>query len=357
MHETLSSRKKQQAAVASTSSASGANMSGLTNSFFDCALRTFEIESKAVRRTIESLDPAIFQKACEILLAVEGRVAVTGMGKSGHVARKISSTLSSTGTPAIFLHPAEGAHGDIGMLKPGDAIIMLSKSGESDELFSLLPALLDRHIPIIAITAQPNSKLGQAASQSGGVTLAIVIDEEACPNDLAPTASTTASLVLGDALAMALLESRKFTSLDFAKLHPAGALGRKLTLTVRDLMVTGERMPIVSPDDDLSEVMTEITSKRLGSTAVVKDGKLVGIVTDGDLRRYFQAQEQVNIRAVKAQDIMIPNPRTTSPDVLAIEALRSMENDTPKVMQLVVLEGKRLVGMIHLHDLVKAGIS
>lgn len=329
----------------------------MTNTYFECALRTFEIESEAIRRTIEMLDPAAFQKACEILLGVQGRVAVTGMGKSGHVARKISSTLSSTGTPAMFLHPAEGAHGDIGMLKPGDAVVMLSKSGESDELFSLLPALLDRHIPIIAITAQLESKLGSAAEQSGGVALQIVIDEEACPNDLAPTASTTASLVLGDALAMALLEARKFTSLDFAKLHPAGALGRKLTLTVRDLMVSGKAVPVVSPSDDLATVMNEITSKRLGSTAVVEDGRLVGIVTDGDLRRFFQSQEQINIRAVRAGQIMIAHPRSTAPHVLAIEALRSMENETPKVMQLVVVDGEKLVGMIHLHDLVKAGIS
>jgi arabinose-5-phosphate isomerase len=332
-------------------------MIDMTNSYFECALRTFEIESRAIRRTIELLDPAAFQKACEILLAVGGRVAVTGIGKSGHVARKISSTLSSTGTPAIFLHPAEGAHGDIGMLKPGDAIIMLSKSGESDELFSLLPALLDRKIPIIAITAQPHSKLGSAASQSGGVTLLIVIDEEACPNDLAPTASTTAALVLGDALAMALLEARKFTSLDFAKLHPAGALGRKLTLTVRDLMVSGDAIPIVSPEDDLATVMNEITSKRLGSTAVVDGGKLLGIVTDGDLRRFFQSREQVSVRSVQAKEIMISGPRTTTPETLAIDALRSMENEQSKVMQLVVIEADRLIGMIHLHDLVKAGIS
>lgn len=332
-------------------------MSTLTNSYFDCALKTFEIESNAIRRTIESLDPKSFQKACELLLAVEGRVAVTGMGKSGHIARKLSSTLSSTGTPAMFLHPTEGAHGDIGMLKPGDAIIMLSRSGESEELFSLLPALLERRIPIIAITAQPHSKLGSAAAQSGGVTLQIVIDEEACPNDLAPTASTTAALVLGDALAMALLEARKFSSLDFARLHPAGALGRRLTLTVRDLMVSGDSVPAVSPEADLSEVMNEITSKRLGATAVVEDSALLGIVTDGDLRRYFQSREQVNVRSVKAREIMITAPRTTTADTLAIDALRSMENDRPKVMQLVVLDGGRLVGMIHLHDLVKAGIS
>ncbi len=329
----------------------------MTNSYFECALRTFDIESKSIRRTIELLDPAAFQRACEILLAVEGRVAVTGMGKSGHVARKLSSTLSSTGTPAIFLHPAEGAHGDIGMLKPGDAIVMLSKSGESEELFSLLPALLDRRIPIIAITAQPQSKLGSAAAQSGGVTLPIVIDEEACPNDLAPTASTTAALVLGDALAMALLEARKFSSLDFAKLHPAGALGRKLTLTVRDLMVADTGIPIVGPNDDLATVMNEITSKRLGSAAVVEKGELLGIVTDGDLRRFFQSREQVSVRSVMAKEIMISQPRSTTPDTLAIEALRSMENVLPKVMQLVVLDGNKLVGMIHLHDLVKAGIS
>lgn len=344
--------------TASAADASVADMPELTNSYFECALRTFEIESRAVRRTIESLSPQDFQRACEILLAVEGRVAVTGMGKSGHIARKLSSTLSSTGTPAMFLHPAEGAHGDIGMLKPGDAIVMLSKSGESDELFSLLPALLDRKIPIVAITAQPTSKLGSAASQSGGIVLPIVIDEEACPNDLAPTASTTAALILGDALAMALLEARKFTSLDFAKLHPGGALGRKLTLTVRDLMISGSNIPVVSPDNNLSIVMNEITSKRLGCTAVVEDGTLLGIITDGDLRRYFQLHEQVSIRAVSAREITVTGARTTKPDVLAIDALRSMENELPKVMQLLVLDdSSKLVGVLHLHDVVRAGIA
>jgi arabinose-5-phosphate isomerase len=356
--EKVSRSVRRSEQVSSTSSANEAEMAGLSNSYFDCALRTFEIESRAVRRTIESLDPSSFQRACEILLRIEGRVAVTGMGKSGHIARKLSSTLSSTGTPAMFLHPAEGAHGDIGMLKPGDAIVMLSKSGESDELFSLLPALLDRKIPIVAITAQPNSKLGNAARESGGVVLPIVVEEEACPNDLAPTASTTAALVLGDALAMALLEARKFTSIDFAKLHPAGALGRKLTLTARDLMVSGSSIPQVSPEADLGVVMDEITSKRLGCTAVTQSGKLLGIITDGDLRRYFQAHEQVTLRAVTAREIMVEDPRSITPETLAIDALRSMENDTPKVMQLVVLDTSgQLVGMLHLHDLVKAGIS
>lgn len=330
----------------------------MSNAYFDCAVRTFEIESSAIRRTIELLSPEAFKRACELVLGATGRVVVTGMGKSGHVARKIASTLASTGTPAMFLHPAEGAHGDVGMLMSGDVILMLSKSGESDELFSLIPSLLAKRVPIVAITANSQSKLAQAAETSGGVLLPIVVDEEACPNDLAPTASTTAALVLGDALAMALLEARQFTSSDFAKLHPAGALGRKLTLRVRDLMTAGAGVPIVPPDADLLRVMDEMTSKRFGCTCVGLNGTLLGIITDGDLRRYFQSHHSVDLHQVYANDIMIANPRTTMPDVLAIDALRSMEHDVPKVMQLIVLDTDRTIGgIIHLHDIVKAGIS
>lgn len=342
--------------VSSTGSEEATNMSQ-NSQFFQCALKTFEIESAAIQRTIDGLSSADFDKACELLLNATGRVIVTGMGKSGHIARKLASTLSSTGTPAIFLHPAEAAHGDIGLLKEGDVMLMLSKSGGSEELFSVLPAVMSRRIPIIAITASTSSRLATAATQSGGVVLKIVVDEEACPNDLAPTASTTATLVLGDAIAMALLDARKFTSQDFAKLHPAGVLGRSLTMTVRDLMASGEAIPVVSPSTDLSEVMHEISRKRFGCAIVMELNRLIGIITDGDLRRYFQQIEEVHVRKICARDIAISSPRTIQSSSLASEALRSMEQGSPKVMQLVVVERDLVVGMIHLHDIVKAGIS
>jgi arabinose-5-phosphate isomerase len=321
------------------------------------ARRTFELESAAIRTTIEHLDPDAFRSACDMILATTGRVVVTGVGKSGHIANKIASTLSSTGTPAFFLHPSEAAHGDMGMVRAEDVMIMLSKSGSSDELSTLLPAIIRIGIRIIAITCVPDSRLADAARQSGGVVLLVTCDEEACPHDLAPTASTTATLVLGDALAVALLEARKFTSVDFARLHPAGALGKKLTLQVRDLMASGAGVPRVGRDASLTKVMMEMSAKRVGATAVVQSDSLVGIITDGDLRRFFQSRDQVDVNSVRAEDLMKAEPRTIRDDVLAIEALAQMEG-TPKVMQLLVTnESGKLVGVIHMHDIVRAGIT
>ncbi len=328
-----------------------------TKSIIQSVRRTFEVERDAIDRTLEALPEENLTKACELILGCSGRVVISGMGKSGHIARKIASTMTSTGTPAIFLHPAEAAHGDIGLLQTGDVLMILSKSGASDELLPVLRAANDRRIPIIAITSAPDSDLGMAA-RTNGVVLPVIVNEEACPHDLAPTSSTTAQLVVGDAIAIALLEARKFSSEDFARLHPGGALGRRLTMTVADLMKKDDELPLLDTEASLSVVMLEITGKRLGCVCIV-DGnkKLLGIITDGDLRRYFQRQEMIDMKQVKAHELLTPTPKWVAPSILAIEALEVMEDPLPKVMQLPVLDdGQRIVGLIHLHDIVKAGI-
>jgi arabinose-5-phosphate isomerase len=326
--------------------------------YVSSARKAFATELRAVQATIDKLDAKQFDQACELLLSTKGRVIVTGVGKSGHIANKIASTLASTGTPAFFIHPAEAAHGDVGMVQPDDVVIILSKSGASDELLVLLPSLRRIGVRIVAITFAAESRLATAARESNGALLLIHCEEEACPHDLAPTASTTAMLVLGDALAIALLEAREFTSQDFARLHPAGALGRKLTFCVGDLMASGDSVPQVKQTSSLNEVMMEMSRKRFGATAVTENAKIIGIITDGDLRRYLQANATVDTREVKAKDLMSPAPRTTSPEVLAIDALRDMENTMPKVMQLLVVdESGTLEGIVHMHDIVKAGIQ
>jgi len=328
------------------------------DSFLTSAKKTFELESRAVQATEAHLDARAFEQACSIILRATGRVIVTGVGKSGHIANKIASTLASTGTPAFFLHPAEAAHGDVGMVQRDDTVIVLSKSGASDELLILLPSLRRIGVPIIAITCAAESKLAQSAHESSGAVLLIHCEEEACPLDLAPTASTTAMLVLGDALAMALLEARNFSSSDFARLHPAGALGRKLTFSVSDLMARGEAVPRVSETATMNEVMMEMSRKRFGATAVLHHERLAGIITDGDLRRYFGSHTSIDPHSVMAKDLMSVRPRTIPSSALAIEALRAMEEPLPKVMQLLVVgHDGSLEGIIHMHDIVKAGIS
>jgi arabinose-5-phosphate isomerase len=326
--------------------------------FIQSARRAFDLEERALKATAKYLDEASFKVACELIMRSNGRVIVTGVGKSGHIAHKIASTLTSTGTPAFFLHPAEAAHGDMGLVQKGDVAMVLSKSGASDELLVLLPGLLRTGVPIIALTCASESKLTQAAIESGGAVLLVHCDEEACPHDLAPTASTTATLALGDALAIALLEARNFTAQDFARLHPAGSLGKKLILRVRDLMGSSAQVPRVTALATLNEVMLEMSRKRYGSTAVTVDGKLAGIITDGDLRRYFLANPGSDTRDVRALDLMTSKARTISAEALAIEALKNMEEVAPKVMQLLVVSDTgELEGIIHMHDLVKAGIS
>jgi arabinose-5-phosphate isomerase len=328
------------------------------NSFIDRARKTFEIEERSVRATGEKLDSNAFERACQLLLQSRGRVIVTGVGKSGHIANKIASTLASTGTPAFFLHPGEAAHGDVGMVQHEDVVIVLSKSGVSDELLALYPSLRRIGVPIIAITCAPESKLAVTASESNGAVLLVHCEEEACPHDLAPTASTTAMLVLGDALAIALLEAREFSSADFARLHPAGALGRKLTFSVNDLMASGDAVPSVEESATMNQVMMEMSRKRFGATAVTAGERIIGIVTDGDLRRFFESHATIDTHAVSARDIMTRAPRTILSGTLAIEALHNMEDTTPKVMQLLVVrKDGTLEGIIHMHDIVKAGIS
>jgi arabinose-5-phosphate isomerase len=292
-----------------------------------------------------------FERAVEIILNCQGRVVVTGMGKSGLIGRKIAATLTSTGTAAIFLHPAEGMHGDLGIVQRNDCIIAISKSGETDEFYLLLPVFKRLGVPIIAITGGVSSPLAQKSD----VVLDVSVDQEACPNNLAPTCSTTASLVMGDALAVALLLKRGFSQDDFAFLHPGGNLGRKLILKVVDVMHTEVEVPIVPETANMKETILEMTSKRLGVTTVVDDGGcLKGIITDGDLRRLVERTDD-RVFSLTAGDAMTHQPKTISGDALAAEALNVMEQHS--ITSLIITDGaKKPVGIVHLHDLLKSGI-
>ena len=292
-----------------------------------------------------------FADAVEMIFNSKGRVVVTGLGKSGLVARKIVATMNSTGTAAIFLHPADAVHGDLGMVRKEDVAICISKSGDTEEIIQLLPMF--RRIGMKVICMVGNS-VSSVAKQSD-IVLDISVKEEACPHDLAPTASTTATMALGDALAMALLDRRNFTKEDFAMFHPGGNLGKRLLLKVEEMMVSGKDVPVVKQTISLSEAIVEITSKRLGATCVVDQaGRLVGIVTDGDLRRLLQ--RTTNISNLTALDAASKNPKTIRKELLAALALEEMEDF--KITQLIVVDSEhRPVGMLHLHDLVKAGLG
>jgi arabinose-5-phosphate isomerase len=303
---------------------------------------------------VAELEPRIgaaFVEACRLILACRGRVVVTGMGKSGHVARKIAATLASTGTPAFFVHPGEASHGDLGMIQPDDVVLALSYSGETDELLFILPMIKRQGIPLIAVTGRPASSLaGQAdVHLDGGIT------NEACPLGLAPTTSTTAALVLGDALAIALLEARGFTSDDFARSHPAGSLGRRLLLRISDVMHSGDDVPRVPPEASLTAALVEMTRKHLGMTAVV-DGqrRLLGVFTDGDLRRALD-DEGVNLRNATVAELMTRGPKTIGPDKLAAEAAQLMEKHQIHAL-LVVDDERRVVGALNIHDLLRARV-
>jgi arabinose-5-phosphate isomerase len=290
------------------------------------------------------------EKAIDVLLACRGKVVVTGVGKSGIVGRKIAATFASTGTPAFFLHASEATHGDLGMLAKGDVLLALSQSGESVEVVGLLPLVRRLGVPLLALTAGASSRLAQAAD----VVLDTSVPQEACPLGLAPTSSTTVAMALGDALAVALLEERGFTQEDFALLHPAGALGRRLT-RVEDLMHRGDELPVVAPTASLADTLGEITKKRLGITAVVDvAGELAGVVTDGDLRRGLQRGGDP--RALTAADLMTRDPKTIAGDALAAQAVALMEQRS--ITQLVVLGPgtRRPVGVLHLHDCLRAGV-
>ncbi|NPB06915.1 MAG: KpsF/GutQ family sugar-phosphate isomerase [Aquificae bacterium] len=310
------------------------------------AREVIDKEIEALERLKEALGED-FLKAVELVLNCEGKVVLTGIGKSGHVARKIASTLSSTGTPAVFLHPAEALHGDLGLLEPKDVLIAVSNSGESAELTAILPYAKFLGVPVVAVTNNPDSTLARHAD----AVLLLNVKEEACPLKLAPTSSTTATMALGDALAAVLMELKGFTKADFARRHPGGTLGRKLRL-VRDLYHTGDELPVVKEDAPMKEVVLEMTAKGFGATAVVNDeGKLVGIITDGDLRRFVNRGG--DFERSTARDVMTRNPKVARPDELALEALRRMEDYNITVL-IVVDEENRPVGIIHMHDILKA---
>ncbi|MGO2769325.1 KpsF/GutQ family sugar-phosphate isomerase [Pseudomonas taetrolens] len=313
------------------------------------AQRTIRLELEAVKGLLPHID-ADFVRACEMILASKGRVVVVGMGKSGHIGRKIAATLASTGTTAFFVHPAEASHGDMGMIARGDIILALSNSGSTTEIVTLLPLIKRLGIPLICMTGNPESPLAKAAD----VKLDARVAQEACPLNLAPTSSTTAALVLGDALAIALLEARGFTAEDFAFSHPGGALGRRLLLKVENVMHSGEELPQVVRGTLLKDALMEMTHKGLGMTVVIEeDGRLAGIFTDGDLRRTLD--RQIDIRNVTIDSVMTPHGKTARPDMLAAEALKIMEDH--KISALVVIDKEeRPVGALNMHDLLRAGV-
>ncbi len=308
-----------------------------------------EIEAEAVLALRTRLGEP-FLAAHDLVLATKGRVVVTGMGKSGHVGNKIASTLASTGTPAFFMHPAEASHGDLGMITSDDVVVAISNSGESEEILRILPVIKRRGAKVISITGRPQSTLAREAD----VHLDAGVEKEACPLNLAPTASTTAVLALGDALAVALLESRGFGSEDFAMHHPGGALGRRLLVHVSDIMRTGDRLPRNSPDAMLPEAIVEMSRKGMGMTCIVDGGdRLLGIYTDGDLRRTLERHD--SIRQLRVGDVMTKNPTTIGADKLAAEAARILEaRDLGG--KLVVTDGVKLVGALTFHDLLAAGV-
>ncbi len=315
------------------------------------AAQTFDIEARALLVLKERVqrDDA-FARAVRLMLDCSGRVVVMGMGKSGHVGRKIAATLASTGTPAMFVHPAEAGHGDLGMVTAGDVVLALSNSGESDELNLILPVLKRLQVPLVAMTGRAESALGRHAD----VVLDSAVEAEACPLNLAPTASTTAQMAFGDALAVALLDARGFKEEDFARSHPGGALGRKLLVLVGDLMRAGEAVPRVGPQADFNTLLREMTGKGLGFTAIVDEaGHAQGIFTDGDLRRLIE--RGVDLRSLTAADVMHPNPKRVREDELAVEAADLMERHRITSV-LVVDEQQRVVGALNSNDLMRAKV-
>lgn len=317
-----------------------------TQAILASARKTILSESESIANLIQYLDED-FAKAAEIIYQSKGRLVVTGIGKSAIIASKMVATLNSTGTPSLFLHAAEAIHGDLGMVQPGDVVICISKSGNSPEIKVLVPLLKRFGNVLIGMTANKNSFLGKESD----FVLHAYVENEACPNNLAPTNSTTAQLVLGDALAVCLMELNNFKSEDFAKYHPGGALGKKLLLRVGD-MLDATHMPAVSPDCSIKKAIVEISEKRLGVTAVVDNNKVVGIITDGDIRRMLNDRD--NIAGVSARDIMTHNPKTIKSTDMAADALNTMENFS--ITQLVVVDDGQYKGILHLHDILKEGI-
>ena len=319
------------------------------NALIAAGRRTLMIEARALAALPDRIGAA-FARACQLCLACPGRVVVSGLGKSGHIGAKIAATLASTGTPAFFLHAAEASHGDVGMVAPGDVVLAVSGSGETSELLALLPYLRRLDVPVIAMTGNAGSTLAREAA----VHLDISVDEEACPLNLAPTASTTALLAMGDALATALLEARGFTSEDFARSHPGGKLGRRLLLRVADVMRRGEQLPRVAGTFTLEEGLVEMGRKGLGLAAVTDaSGRLLGVFTDGDLRRALD--RGLSLRATTLAATMTPTPRVVRPEQLAVDAVNSMQEH--RVTALLVVDAEsRLVGALNIHDLLQAGV-
>ncbi|MFQ6091861.1 MAG: SIS domain-containing protein [bacterium] len=306
------------------------------------------IEAAAVAALEERIDTD-FERALDIIFNSKGRVIVSGMGKSGIIAKKIAATLSSTGTPAIFLHPVEGVHGDLGVVQRVDVVIAISKSGNTDELYQLVPLFKRMGIPIITLTGNPKSPLAKRSD----VVLDVSVKEEACPYDLIPTASTTATVAMGDALAIGLLHRRNFSPEDFALLHPGGALGRRLLLTVEDLMLTGDEVPIVSQETSMEKTILEMTAKRGVTSVVDNEGRLAGIFVYGDLGRLLERTKDIFDK--KVREVMIGNPKTITKERLAAEAIQMMEEYG--ITSLIVIDGgRRPIGIVHLHDIMRAGV-
>jgi len=314
------------------------------------AQAVIETEAAAVQALSSRIDHRFFS-ACQCILSCRGRVVVTGMGKSGHIGSKIAATLASTGTPAFFVHPGEASHGDLGMITRDDAVLALSNSGETDELLIIVPLIRRLGVPLIALTGNPNSSLARAAS----VHLDVSVEREACPLGLAPTSSTTATLAMGDALAVAVLDARGFTAEDFARSHPGGRLGRRLLIHVSDIMRTGEAIPRVAPDAPLRDALLEISRKGLGMTVVcTPDRRIVGLFTDGDLRRTLD--RGLDVHHLTIGEIMTGSVSTARPDWLAAEALQIMEAKKINALPVVAHDGT-LIGAFNMHDLLRAGIA
>jgi arabinose-5-phosphate isomerase len=314
------------------------------------AKEVINIEASAVEDLAERIDEE-FVRAVKVIADSKGRVVLTGMGKSGLIARKIVATFNSTGTAAIYLHPTDALHGDLGMVRSEDVVILISKSGDTEEIVNLIPLLKRLNVILIGMVGQKDSKVGKECD----IVLNINVKEEACPYDLAPTASSTVTLVLGDALAITLLEYKGFTEEDFAHLHPGGSLGKRLSLKISEIMISGDAIPLIDKNASLKDAILQITSKRLGMTSVVDDSKkLVGIITDGDLRRLLE--KTLEIKNLTAEDIMTKNPKTIKKDYLASFALQYMENF--KITSLIVTsDNNEPIGIVHLHDLVKLGLQ
>ncbi|MGA1109759.1 MAG: KpsF/GutQ family sugar-phosphate isomerase [Pseudomonadales bacterium] len=316
--------------------------------YLSSAERTIALEADAITRLRDQLTES-FARACEYCLSCTGRVVVTGMGKSGHIGHKIAATLASTGTPAFFMHPAEASHGDLGMLTSSDVVLALSNSGTSAELVTLLPVIKRLGIPLISMTGDPDSVLAQQADEH----IQVRVETEACPLNLAPTSSTTAALVMGDALAIALLEARGFSREDFAFSHPGGALGRRLLLKVDDIMHSGDALPVVSETAPVTTALLEMTAKRLGFTTVLaQDGQLVGVFSDGDLRR--AVERGVDLNAAQMKEVMTVGGTTVRAGALAAEAVRIMQ-DT-RINAIVVMADQRPIGVLNMQDLLQAGV-